>query len=211
MFKVVDDFYSNPQEFIDEAKTLSYDQEGIYPGLSAKGDLNLPDEFLNKIRGYLGSPEIWWSEPGLFRAAYQDAKPTNFTHADNYVTGPRIIPSYVPHFAAVLYLSDGGQLDFHMSKETRSNSLDCEADRESYMKNREDPSKWIKYLSIPVKKNRLVLFNASLYHNPAPPYGYGTTIEDCRLIRVFWFYVGSPPLNFDETLYLNEIERGHNP
>lgn len=48
-----------------------------------------------------------------------------------------------------------------------------------------DHSKWDKVLTIPYRYNRLVLFRPWKFHSPGP--GFGNTIEDSRLVQLFFF------------------------
>jgi hypothetical protein len=48
-----------------------------------------------------------------------------------------------------------------------------------------DRSKWTRYFLSPMKYNRLVIFNARLWHSHN--YNFGNSLENGRLVQLFFF------------------------
>lgn len=48
-----------------------------------------------------------------------------------------------------------------------------------------DPEKWEKVMTIPMRFNRLVLFRPWYWHNAGA--GFGTTAENGRLVQLYFF------------------------
>lgn len=49
-----------------------------------------------------------------------------------------------------------------------------------------DESKWEQIGLVEMEWNRLLLFDSALFHSPYPRKGWGTTVEDGRLIQVYF-------------------------
>jgi hypothetical protein len=193
---VIDDFHSNPDEVRQFALSYTYPepQEGYtYPGRNSNEDY-YPQELHQKFESILNKSLTPANPNGYFRLSLE----TNTYRQDIHVDP-------VWEYGAVCYLNtpeqsiDEGGTSFWMHNKTKMDTCptsDIEASVCGYSSTKEawfttvygeglDRSQWTRYFLSPMKYNRLVIFNANLWHSHN--YNFGNTLENGRLVQLFFF------------------------
>lgn len=92
--------------------------------------------------------------------------------------------------ALVYYLSDGNSgTAFWKHRATGMTNL-SPIDNKTFIKVRKDwadISKWEQIDFVPMKFNRAVMYDSTLFHSRYPFEAFGTCLEDCRLVLVAFF------------------------
>lgn len=197
---VVDDFLANPDDARRAALGLGYDpagKAGNYPGTVSARPLTIG-----------GLTERVAALAGM---ALEPAAGTLHLHCrltlrgEAGVTGPHIDPCA---FSGLLYLSRPedcrGGTDFFRHKRTglervprdaagiaRAGYADVNALVEEVV-NRDTfkPSRWERTMTVPMRFNRLVLFDPWSFHDAAP--GFGSDAERGRLALLLFFAAKAP-------------------
>jgi hypothetical protein len=193
---VIDDFHSNPDEVRQFALSCTYPepQEGYtYPGRNSH-ESYYPQELHQRFEKILNKSLTPANPNGYFRISYEK---------DSYRQDVHVDPVW--EYGAVCYLNtpeqtvDEGGTSFWMHNKTKMDTyptLDTEAKVYGYSSAKEawwttvygeglDRSQWTRYLLSPMKYNRLVIFNANLWHSHN--YNFGHTLENGRLVQLFFF------------------------
>jgi hypothetical protein len=192
---IVDDFLRDPHQ----ARRAALD--GLKPPLPNKG--NYPGIMTGVPLGFEGVTE---TVSRLMSMKLEPAKGTTHGHSritlkqDKGRSGVHIDPC---HCSGILYLSEDetckGGTDFYRHRRT---GLDCvPADQaelfKSGYKSREAliedvinkdtaiATRWERIMRVPMKFNRLILFNPWQFHNAAP--GFGDRPENGRLVSLMFF------------------------
>ena len=200
---VIDDFLRDPNAMRDQALGLKYAVEGRYPGLNSTEKINIPG--LNEIISRLVYEPV--------RTPWHD----DFSHgscrislaSDNREGQPPRIHIDQSHWSGILYLSRPedcrGGTEFYRHLPTGTDHLPLtpaalnEAGYSSYDELRAeildkdalDRSKWELTMTVPMRLNRLVLLQPQYWHTSGP--GFGTSLENGRLIYLMFFLRGSAP------------------
>lgn len=200
---VVDNFYENPEEIRQLAKSLSYyrKSEATYPGAEAYILDPRWDEVRNILRSYIQedvdapSPKKEPFLQGKFRIATSDDENTrlDYVHED------------VQKWSGIIYLSlpehcQGG-VAFYKHKKTgalsstrewfnqifshlhRKDKATIKAEIQRVFK---DPNEWEMVGQIPMKYNRAVMLMGQCFHGSTGVFGNG--FENGRLTQHFEFY-----------------------
>jgi len=193
---VIDDFHSNPDEVRQFALQSTYPEpvEGYtYPGRNSNEDY-YSQELHQKFESVLNKSLTPANPNGYFRLSLE----TNTYRQDIHVDP-------VWEYGAVCYLNtpeqsiDEGGTSFWMHNKTKIDTCptsDIEANALGYSSAKEawwttvygeglDRSLWSRYFLSPMKYNRLVIFNANLFHSHN--YNFGNTLENGRLVQLFFF------------------------
>jgi hypothetical protein len=193
---VFDDFLDNPDEIRELALQQRYaqDKEG-YPGIRSPRE-QCDGALKRFFERYIDKPILRLEFLFQFQPKEYEAK--SFIHGD------------LCDWAAVLYLNkdcDGKPgTAFYRHKKTGLNTLPMGAELmfaaieqkvqpdnilEPLNGDRFDPDKWDTRLVIPIRYNRLVLYNAKLFHRNAS--AWGETAENSRLVQ--GFFIHTEPAN----------------
>lgn len=207
MFKnkyiIIDDFYPDPDKVREHILSKGFDDKsyGNYPGVMSRERVIFPEfeKIFNDLTGDTLTPS-----PSPFTGQFRSTKKSDIAlqhiHFD---------PNCIPGWAGVVFMSkpedytlqNGNVMDvgtsFWKHKRTGLEEIPLtEEDLKKYgWNNKEDvtnfletegmdESLWIKQLTIPFKYNRLVLFRPWLFHSPGD--GFGTTLENSRLVQLFF-------------------------
>jgi len=199
-FLVFDNFYPNPDEIRTQALSLDYynkkesktykKNDAPWPGRVSKNQFTVKG--IDKIFGNLLQLDVRLvgSESNFFRYITKndeiDAK-LKACHVD-------CIPEINQLYSAVIYLNkdtecidqNGNALKgtkFFRHKQTGQTKINSNKDYMMYLADFADPNKWMTDVTVYLKYNRCVLFNASLFHN----YGdfFGDSIENARLTHIY--------------------------
>jgi hypothetical protein len=196
---IEDDFYKEPNEIRYNALQQSLKNHGYHPGMRTPWFLN--KEAHDKLVKIMGSEIFPTGDCYSFQFNTEDD--VSWIHCD---TEPceLIKDSKKGQFqwAAVVYLTPDAPIDsgtvlysdkkynkrnlrniLFNSSESRSKS---EQIINELSNNGSDKSKWNDETIIGNKYNRIVIYDASYYHQ-ANRY-FGNSKENCRLIQVFFFY-----------------------
>jgi hypothetical protein len=196
---IIDDFLKDPWAARRAALALDYDparQHGNFPGLNSSAPLDTAalDGAVSRLLGAKLGPA-----PGTQHGACRLTR-----KGDKGRSGVHIDPAA---YSGILYLSrpedcaraDAGGTDFFRHKRTgleavpqdpariaASGYADVNALVEDVV-NRDTaiPAKWERTMRVPARFNRLLLFSPWQFHNAAP--GFGTTLEDARLVMLLFF------------------------
>jgi hypothetical protein len=195
---IVDDFYSNFDEVRQAALNAEYENKKgerpkaeVWPGYHSKFRHERPDACAEIAR--LIGKRLYWHDSGtcqIFR--YSPFK------ADRWYTKVHIDPT---DWVGVVYLNTPEQARAHENcgttfyRHRETNTEDCTENFETYypliIKDGWKADKWDTLISVPMKSNRLVVFQGRHWHSHSN--NFGTTVEDSRLIHLYLFNEGEPP------------------
>jgi hypothetical protein len=198
---IVDDFLKDPWAARRAALALEYDparQYGNFPGLNSSTPLGTAalDAAVSRLLGVKLGPASG-TQHGHCRLTSRGAKGRSGVHIDPAA------------YSGILYLSrpedcaapHAGGTDFFRHKRTGLDAVPQDpariaatgyADVNALVEdvvNRDTmlPAKWERTMRVPARFNRLLLFSPWQFHNAAP--GFGTSIEDSRLVMLLFFGV----------------------
>lgn len=190
MYVVIDNFFDNPElerEKALEAQYIDVGHDGfIYPGLSLTED----PASVNKIKEALQA-----DAPKQVTVTYRQYTPeienkqATFIHNDSNI-------GTISAIAFLAHHKDSG-LAFWRHKETGWVGQPTVEELGNYKDSPDlwiriheegkDPSKWELLEVVPMKFNRCVAFLSKNYHSRWPREPIGQSIEDSRLIKVFFY------------------------
>jgi len=192
MITVFDDFYDTPNDVRKYALGLEYDIVGNYPGFRSRDNSLLPKEnSLNHNLGvkqfletYFGRTILKWdnSYNGGFQYVLHGEQ--TWIHKDQ--------TKGCTH-AALIFLHPNpppGDYGTTFFKHLESNTYVCsgnDVEDDKYMADGQDKTKWSIIDYIGYKFNRLVLYDAGMWHC-ANNY-FGDTLKNSRLFQCFFFEV----------------------
>ena len=196
---IIDDFLDNPNVLRDVALRQNYptsDKPMTYPGRDSEQPL-VSKEFDKRVAEIVGErlvPAAGISN-GRFRLALENDKGTAGVHID------------ISHWTAILYLSltedcpDSVAGGTHLFRHKSTNSDHAPYDEQElaamgfatpkeFMDNvitadTNDPDKWERLLTVPLRFNRLMLFRPQQYHDAGA--GFGASLENGRLVYLNFY------------------------
>ncbi len=189
---VVDNFYGDPLAVRNQALRASWHRkEGAqYAGMVAPAIV--PDGTTQYFQSLIGRPPqpVPGVKFGTFKRSFASDKAPTDIHVDSTVWGAIVFLSNPPD-------PDGG-LSFWQHKrygwEWAPSKAEYEAagfasfdemiERVGWEEGR-DRARWTEVMRVPMKFNRLVLFQGLLWHSHTM--NFGDTLENCRLVQVFGF------------------------
>jgi hypothetical protein len=186
VFIVVDDFYDNPYVIRERALRLKYARpEGVnYPGLVA----DTPDDItpvMEQFSMLLGGLDIKCQKnQGAFRitTAADMARRTSLVHVDT------------PDFSAIIHLSKGDAEGtyFYRHKALGLERVSAEDNirpivRSAIETDTLNLAAWDVVHTIPMKFNRLIIFDGKYFHSGAHCLT-GSSIEEGRMTQNFFFF-----------------------
>jgi hypothetical protein len=203
---IEDNFYKDPNEIRYAALQQSLKNHGYHPGMRTPRSFN--KEAHDKLVIIMGS-EIY-PTGDCYSFQFNTENDVSWIHCD---TEPyEIIKGYKRErfqWAAVVYLTPDAPIDSgtvlysdkkYNKRSMRSilfNSSESRSKGEQIIyelsNNGSDKSKWNIETLIGNKYNRIVIYDASYYHQ-ANRY-FGKTKENCRLIQVLFFYTERKEMN----------------
>lgn len=170
-----------------EYKTIKHN-ELSYRGISIVQD----EKSLDKIGEILGVKIAKDQSEAMYRRYFSSEVNETYIHSDVLIA----------HYTGILFLSDpkncsGGTafwkhkklgIDKHPSPEelVALGIPDTKETWDSVYQDGFDESKWTMTGAAQMKFNRLVLFEGPKYHSRYPMKTFGTTLDDSRLIKVFF-------------------------
>lgn len=192
---VLDDFLSDPAIARRAALRLDYDpakKHGNYPGTLSTEPLEIPglNETVSGLAGMslAGDPATTHLHCRLTR------------RGDSGVTGVHIDPCA---FSGILYLSRPedcrGGTEFYRHRRTGLDRVPRKADEiraagysdinalveDVVNRDTNKPSRWERTMTVPMRYNRLILFDPWLFHDAAA--GFGSSAENGRLVVLMFF------------------------
>jgi hypothetical protein len=204
---VINNFLKNPDEIRELAMQEEYKEDKVYPGKRSPRQ-SIEGPLVNTLERFVGKPIL--KMESIFQIQPTEYETHSFVHGD------------LCDWAAVLYLNkdcDGRPgTCFYRHKETgmekltlgvelmftaiekgiQPNDVIAPAARDRF-----DLEKWDVTLTVPIQYNRLVLYNAKLYHRNAS--AWGTNIRDARLVQSFFIF--TEPFGGRETAGVDVLER----
>ncbi|WP_303317614.1 DUF6445 family protein [Flavivirga abyssicola] len=196
MFKIIDDFYDNPDEIRDFALKCTYKKpiSAKWNGLRSVEKHTSTKSTLFKIAELLNlenkpnwkqieiSDNFWQrASVGMFNTLYSGEQDTIHFH---YFTGRW---SGVCYLAPEQFCKGKTALTFFRHKEkdiTTVNALG-EKDVLSIKKDLENESLWEVIDTVEMKYNRMIVFDGQYFHKASD--GFGTSPSNCRLTQLFGF------------------------
>jgi hypothetical protein len=191
---MIDDFLRNPEQVRAQALSLTYCRTGHYPGQGSVERLTIDglDQVVSSI----------------VRQPLQANWPANHAHSTCRLTlaaHSEIAPIHVDpnHLSGVLYLSRPedcrGGTEFYRHNRTGSDRMPmnregltqlgyssyAELERDILKKDGCDRSRWEQTMMIPMRFNRLILFQPQYWHTAGP--GFGDNVENGRLVYLIFF------------------------
>ena len=204
---VINNFLKNPDEIHELAMQEEYKEDKVYPGKrSPKQSIEGP--LVKTFERFVGKPILQMQS--VFQIQPAEFEERSFVHGD------------LCDWAAVLYLNKGYDgrpgTSFYRHKGTGIEKLTLGVEMmftaiEKGIKpdeviapaarDRFDLEKWDITLTVPIQYNRLVLYNAKLFHRNAS--AWGTNIRDARLVQSFFIF--TEPFGGRETAGVDVLER----
>lgn len=198
---IVDDFFDNPYEVRKIALNMQYPKPTMhtYPGKNSH-DRYYTEEIHTKMKILTGNPNLRPAEDsscGMFRLSLEKDTFEQDIHVDDcfdwggvlFLNLPtQTIPESGTSFWRHNKLNmermpktaeEGGVYGFKSSIEIRESIVYGDG---------LDRSKWTMWASAPMKYNRLVLFDSSLWHSHGT--NFGTDLNNGRLVQLFFFKNG---------------------
>jgi len=185
-FLVVDDFYDNPDEIRERALRLPYHRPKNvnYAGVVAatEDDIRPTIECFSRLLG--GVNIKCRRDEGAFRITTEAdmARRTSMVHVDT------------PDFSALVHLSkgDGEGTHFYRHKALGLERVSAEDNvrplvRQAIEADTLNLDAWDVLYSIPMKYNRLLIFDGKYFHSGAQRLT-GATLEEGRLTQNFFFF-----------------------
>jgi len=194
-FIIIDDFLSDPYQLRDLALAQEYpeyDELPPFPGRNSqyRQVINGLDQKISKLVGEPLVPSQGTSY-AKFRLALEGEKGTHSVHVDN------------AHWTAILFLTlpehcqDGTHFFRHVETGTdrapyfkhEYEIFDAKTDQELLDKTinsqSNDPSKWEKIMTVPMRFNRMLLMRPQHWHDAGV--SFGTTPENGRLVYLSFY------------------------
>lgn len=196
---IEENFYKDPNEIRYNALQMSIKNHSYHPGMRSPWFVN--KEAHDKIVKIIGSEIFPTGDCYTFQ--FNTENDASWVHSD--VLPRELIKDSIigrVHWAAVVYLTpdapiDAGTVLYSDKKYNKRNVKDILFDNSlnrskaeqiiyELSNNGSDRSKWNEETKIGNKYNRIIIYDASYYHQ-AIRY-FGNSKENCRLIQVFFFY-----------------------
>ncbi len=196
-FLVVDDFLENPDGMRKQALGLEYPElEGPYVGRNSKERADLPglDQYVSQLVGERLKPVDPPQSHGKFRVTLAEHDDVPAIHND------------LSQWSGILYLTKTehcqGGTEFFRHKKTGLESTpfndaaahaagfasQADAIKQTIDADALNHDAWEKTMEIPMRYNRLLLLRPWLFHTSGK--GFGTSIENGRLIYTMFFTLG---------------------
>ena len=191
---VIDDFLRNAEAVREKALGLTYSRTGHYPGRGSTEQLKI-DGLEQMVSAIVRQP-VYANWPADHAHAT-----CRLTLAENDEEAPiHIDPN---HLSGVLYLSRPedcrGGTEFYLHKRTNTDRRPMspsdlkemgygsypELIKDVLHTDGRDRSKWELTMSVPMRFNRLILFQPQYYHTAGP--GFGDSLENGRLVYLIFF------------------------
>jgi hypothetical protein len=184
---VIDDFYANPMEVRNFALNQQFNITGNFPGFRTTSLLNdtIKEAIQYVMYPFAGEIVDWFEDghTGAFQYTTEDHH--SWIHSDGGV-----------QWAGVLYLTPNAPLSagtgFYRHKKTKIDRFvhltetPTEKDlSNSYLTDYKDITKWELTDEVSNKFNRLILYDATLFHKSMDY--FGKNLYDGRLFQVFFF------------------------
>ncbi len=191
---VIDDFLRNAEAVREEALSLTYSRTGFYPGRGSVEKLNITG--LEEAASAIVQQRLQANWPRDH--AHSTCRLTLAEHSEEAPI--HIDPN---HLSGVLYLSrtedSQGGTEFYRHKRTGTDRMPMDpqglADlgyasyddliKDMLHRDGRDRSKWERTMVVPMRFNRLILFQPQYWHTSGP--GFGTNVEDGRLVYLIFF------------------------
>lgn len=182
---IIDDFFEDGREVRDEALKLSYEGvtspfDGVfYPNISLKVPGPILDEMLNKLSTII---EPVKRSTNFIRLSTEGTMAPHQAHTD------KIMGKYT----ALIYLNeifpkDSGTTILEHSSGLMASHPKTKTEEEIWARDTNDSQMWKIVGNCPMKFNRLFVIDSELFHRSEPVGGFGSTIEDGRLVLISFF------------------------
>ena len=191
---MIDDFLRNAEAVREQALSLTYSRTGHYPGRGSVEQLKI--EGLEQVVS------------ALVRQSLHANWPPNHAHSTCRLTLAEDLDEAPIHvdpnaLSGILYLSRPedcrGGTEFFRHKRTGTDRMPmdpeslkelgygsyAELEQDILKKDGFDRSKWERTMEIPMRFNRLVMFQPQYWHTAGP--GFGDSVENGRLVYLIFF------------------------
>lgn len=204
---VINNFLKYPDELRELALRQEYEEDKVYPGKRSPRQ-TIEGPLLKVLERFVGKPIL--SMQSVFQIQPEGYEKHSFVHGD------------LCDWAGVLYLNKGSDgipgTSFYRHKETGMEKLTLGVEMmfqaiekgvspndllAPTVRDRFDLDKWDVTLTVPVQYNRLILYNAKLFHRNASAWGRG--IHDARLVQCFFLF--TEPFGGPQTAGVDVLER----
>lgn len=186
-FKVIfHDFLDDYEGFIAQSDTFEFKDkyspnDGVtYPNICENFPDEVRQEVLAKLTGFFGMEP---KDPKMVvRLSLAGSNPPHLAHND----------SVMGQYTFMLYLNkpehcQGGTWFVDHKDCPMSELVHTEEQHKIWQRDTNDPSKWVVIDSVGMQTNKAVLFKSNLMHQTADPCGFGSSIEDGRLVLICFF------------------------
>jgi hypothetical protein len=192
---VIDDFLHNAHQLRDVGLRLSYPNlPGYFPGRNSMERINVDGltEIVSEVTGETLVPVTDDYSHGKFRIALDGDKGEGDIHFDFratwsgvlYLTLPKDCQGGTEFFRHIPTGTDQAPASPAELKALGFNDYN-DLVEQVVRRDGVQRDKWVREMEVPMRFNRLVLFNSWLWHTAGPCFGQG--IEDGRLIYLMFF------------------------
>ena len=174
---VFDNFYLNPQDVRAEALHAPYYPHWLYSALRSQRHTN--QTVIDHIAGFMGKQLKMIDGCGDYKLNLEgDEMKRNRIHSDQ-----------INDWTGVLFLNKEGEggTSFYRHRRSGLDKFPSNASMEQFETLWEDglsEKPWHRYLDVEFKQNRLVMFDASLFHGETKM--FGKTLHEGRNVQVFF-------------------------
>lgn len=180
---VIDSFHSDPQAIVDTVASRSFHRTGAYQGRDTEIDFQNRDWYAYRFEQALGIKVEQRSLSRHYRVSLQNDFPNNSVHVDIELQGPEKYLAQ-PKWMGVVYLGTRGEGSLRFFRHKDTGTLRYISQNQMPTTHFYDLAHWEIVDSISTLYNRAIFFNASLFHGPGLPLGYGKGPQDGRLIEI---------------------------
>jgi hypothetical protein len=191
---MIDDFLRNPEVVREKALSLTYSRTGHYPGRGSVERLTI--DGLEQVISSIVRQPLKANWPA--NHAHSTCRLTLAEHSDD-------APIHVDpnHLSGILYLNRPedclGGTEFYRHRRTGTDRMPmnpeglnelgyssyAELEQDILKKDGWDRSKWEQTMMVPMRFNRLVMFQPQYWHTAGP--GFGDSAENGRLVYLIFF------------------------
>lgn len=184
---VIDDFFSDPCAVLDMARRATFDATHSYAGRGA----HLPDDqfqyLMEEVAKRVECPVSWAVKRASFRLALEGQKTDVMVHHDDTRSSDGVFGKV--HWTALVHMSTNPLLDscglqFLYDPSRKSSRVEAGSEHVPMPQD----SRYQVIGQVQAKFNRGILFPSTLIHSQYGPSGFGSSLEDGRLIFAAWFY-----------------------
>jgi len=188
MIRIIDNFFTRPDEIRDYALKSSYDliSIGNYPGKDSLEKLYMPPELKSDLSRIFPDPR-YAVICSRFRWARKGDPHMSYIHADNH--------SRKAGWHVLIYLTKNPPIKDGISLYKTPDGRKVWADEEDDPLDEYKYPEWQKWCEVEYVYNRAVILDYSYFHAPMNKESFGDNIDDSRLLLIIEIIDTNSPAN----------------